>query len=136
MAQALAILGAAGGVAGGVEAFRASREEASELRAEGEIVRGESEQAAQDRAIENRKFVADQKLTFLKNGITLEGSPLLVLKETKEIGQREVASIRTRGIRQQSKLRKQAKRTKRAGRAALIKSITGAGAGAAGTGAF
>lgn len=49
---------------------------------------------------QNRKFKAKQSLAFLKNGISLANSPLLVLAETDLFGREEVAAFRGRAEKQ------------------------------------
>lgn len=65
-------------------------------------------------------------MAFLKSGVTLEGSPLLVLEETRREGAEEVAAIRAGGESRAKTLRAQ-------GRSALIGGfLSGAGDIAAG----
>jgi hypothetical protein len=66
------------------------------------------------------KFRKTQKLAFLKNGVTLQGSPMLVLQETERKGLEEVDAIVKRGTAISNLLFQEAKTKRRTGRAILI----------------
>lgn len=113
-------------VAGGVATRDAAKQEAGLQETQGRIAQAEAEETAENVGEENRKFRARQKLLFLKAGVTLEGSPLLILEETKEEGEEEVEAIRRRGEAQLELSQRQADITRSYGRAALIGGIAGA----------
>ncbi len=116
MGQALAIASiittVAGHIFGGISASKAAEEEA-------DLVRQESLAEAERLDREHRKFLAKQSVMFLKGGVTLAGSPLLVLEETREEGRKQVAARLRVGF-------ERAERIEREGRAKLIGSIFGA----------
>ncbi len=131
----------------GVQARNAANEEASMLEQQGNIQLQESRTEAglisaeaQRRAKEIRKFAARQKLQYLKNGVTLEGSPLHVLDETFEEGQKEVNLVRQKAqfrLLQGNSLytlqNQKAQQQRNQGRAAFIGGFLNAASGTAST---
>lgn len=61
----------------------------------------EAEATARREARENIALEKRQKLAFLKSGVSLEGSPLLLLQETREQGEENVEAILRSGQTQQ-----------------------------------
>lgn len=116
-------LSAGASVAGGFAADKASKKEANALNDQAGIAQDEATAEANRRATEVRQFQRRQKLAFLKNGVTLEGSPLLILDETLASGQEEVDAIMKRGTAQAKLLRENAAQARNKGRAALIGGI-------------
>ena len=108
--------------------------EARAIKEQQEIKRLEDEKSANIAVDQNRKFLAQQKLQFLLNGVTLEGSPLLVLEDTANFGIEEVQAFKNRSKAQMDLMATQASRVKNAGRASLIGS--GIKATEIGVGAF
>lgn len=113
-------------VVGGAATRDAAKKEAGFQETQGRIAQAEAEETAENVSEENRKFKARQKLLFLKAGVTLEGTPLLILQETEEEGQEEVEAIRRRGEAQLTLSQQQAEITRSRGRAAFIGGIAGA----------
>lgn len=107
-------------VAGGFAARDAAKAEASALETQAHLARSEAAAEAERKAIETRKFKARQALAYLKSGVSLIGSPLLLLEETRVEGLRESEAIRKRGAAQSNLYRAQASATRNKGRAALI----------------
>ncbi len=93
------------------------QQEAAEQQAR--ITEAESAEAARVRRIELKKFEAVQRGRFLSSGVTIEGSPLLVLEETRREGEKEVRAIRRFGAARAETFRQ-------TGRAAALRGITGA----------
>lgn len=120
---AAAVVSAGASVAGGISANNAAKREAGLLNDQAGLAQNEAQAEAQRRANEVRKFQRTQKLAFLKNGVTLEGSPLLVLDDTIREGQQEVDAIVNRGTATARYYRESAAITKNKGRAALIGGI-------------
>lgn len=56
----------------------------------------DSERQAKKMKAENETFSADQESMFLNSGVVLEGSPLLVLEETRNKGLQERGELRER----------------------------------------
>lgn len=64
---------------------------------EGDIAYQDAKQAAIQRAREVRKFQAMQATKYVQSGVTLEGTPIAVLEETRKLGQQEVDYMLKRG---------------------------------------
>jgi len=109
----------------GIQANKAAQSQARAQENQSQITLNESIVEAKRIDRENRIFKKRQKLAFLKNGITLEGSPLLVLEETRKLGKEEVASILRSGRAKSQFLFSEAKTIRRQGRAQLIGSALG-----------
>lgn len=116
----LIALAAGASVVQGVMGYQAARDEARLINQQGILEQQEAQEEAQRKANEVRKFAARQKLAFLKNGVRLEGSPLLVVDETLTEGQKEVDAITRRGNALRTLRAQEAQITKNRGRAALI----------------
>ncbi len=101
-----------GHIFGGISASRAAEEEA-------DLVRQESLAEAERLEKEHRKFLAKQSVMFLKGGVTLSGSPLFVLEETREEKKRQVDAELRSG-------RARANIVSNAGRARMIGGFAGA----------
>lgn len=107
----------------GVSAKKSAEEEAGAQKRQAGLQVEESEVFAEQTAEEFRKFKRKQKLLFLKSGIRLEGSPLLVLQETEAEGQRRVTAIRKRGRALGGLGRTRANILRRTGRSRLLSSF-------------
>lgn len=110
-------------IAAGVQQRGVFEDEAALQEEQGRIVRQEAQIEAARTAKERRKFLARQKLAFIKSGVSLEGSPLLVLAETKAESQKEVDAIVRRGQAQQRLFFQKAAISRSRGRAALLGGI-------------
>lgn len=110
-------------IATGVSQSRAAESEADLQEEQGRIAQQEARVSAERSAKEKRKFLARQKLAFIKNGVSLEGSPLLVLEETLTESQKEIDAIIKRGSAQQRLAGRRAEITRARGRRALLGSI-------------
>lgn len=128
----MAINQAAGAVAGfgqGVSQYASARNEANALEAQSQLVEAEAEAEARRKERQIRSFRDAQAARFNKSGVMLEGTPLLVLQETINLGREEVDAVLARGNAQANLVRTQAGRTRSAGRNALIGGLTGAVSG-------
>ena len=71
-----------------------------------------------------------QKLAYLASGVTLQGSPLLIMEETRRKGQENIDEIMASGSSGASAAimegRQQASNTKASGRRDLVNGLTGA----------
>ncbi|KKK56820.1 hypothetical protein LCGC14_3060680 [marine sediment metagenome] len=101
MSTALAIGGIAANVIGsvfqGVQEQKAAEEEAEDLRIQAGIQRDEANEEARRLDVKNKKFLQRQSLMFLKGGVSLAGSPMLILEETREEAAKESGAVRKRG---------------------------------------
>ena len=123
---AFTAISATGSIVQGIQQNRAAKAEADLLEEQGLIQQEEAVAEAQRIANDRRKFRKKQKIAFIKNGVTLAGSPLLVLEETRRESQEEVDAIVRRGRAQAALAFQQAALTRGSGRAALLGGIFGA----------
>ncbi len=139
MSTVLAVGGLVANVAGtlysGFQKMKAADEEADDLREQARIQQEEANEEAARLDKKNRKFLAHQSLMYVKSGVTLAGSPLDILKETRDESAKESASVRKRGKAQFQLGLKKADRLASAGRGAFIGGLFG-GLSTAGTGAY
>lgn len=118
--------GVTSAIGGGFSANRAASAEANLQRQQGDILLAESKVNAGNEAYNQRQAIGKQRLAFLANGVSLEGSPAMVLKDSTEYGQQQVDAILRRGAAGYGLAYQEAALTKNKGRAALI---TGVGSG-------
>jgi hypothetical protein len=115
-------------LAGGFMGMKSASDEARLLESQADIARQEAEVDAAAKARDVRRFQADQAHKYAASGITLEGSPVLVLEETLRLGQQEVDAIIRRGKANMDLLKQKARITKSGGRNAFLSSILTTGA--------
>ena len=114
---------AAGAVVSGIQ-------QSKEADRQAKIAQQQSEAEARSEARSNIALEKRQKLSFLKSGVALEGSPLLLLEETRREGGKNVENVLAGGINQAQSL-------KASGRQALIGGIaSGVGTAASGFASF
>jgi len=117
----LAIMGAAGGaIYGGIAANQSAQKEAALERQQGDIAMNEARINASNEAYNQTQAVQRQRLAFLANGVSLEGSPTMVLEQSKTYGQSQVDAILRQGAARKSLAYAGGKITQDKGRAALI----------------
>jgi hypothetical protein len=114
---------AASSIGGGISGMMASNQEAKLQREQADIALAESRANATNEAYNQNIAVGKQKLAFLSNGVSLEGSPTLVLQESTRYGQQQVQSILDQGAARYKLGQKEAAITQNKGRAALIAGI-------------
>lgn len=107
-------------IMGGISANKAAKQEAGFLQEQGRIAQQEADREAALHAEDVRKFQRNQAVAFTKNGVSLAGSPLLVLDETTSKGQEEVDSIVRSGAAERTLYNQRGVMAKNQGRAALI----------------
>lgn len=81
----------------GQEEQAAARAEASALSRQSSLAYEQSLLEAAQKERQVTAFKEQQALKFASSGMTLEGSPLAVLEETRALGQQETDAIRRRG---------------------------------------
>lgn len=124
---AIATLVSAGAqISGGIAGRNAARVEARAQEEEGALLLLEANEEADRVNTQNIKFRKRQKLAFLKSGVVLAGSPLLILEETRREGAKEVEAIKKRGQAQFRLSNQRAEISRLSGRASLISGIGGA----------
>ncbi|MBT5303816.1 MAG: hypothetical protein HOL31_01900 [Candidatus Scalindua sp.] len=119
--------------ASGVSAQRAFNQEADLTREQGDLQRAEAEEEAirlDQESKAKRKKVA---MSFVKGGVTLAGTPLLLLETQAEDDEAFSGSVKKRGAAQQRLAFKKGEVLESRGRAALIGGI-GQSAGTLATG--
>ncbi len=138
-------ISAAGSILGGIQARGAAEQQAADTRAEAQrqanLRQEEREQQARLEAREGIELEKRQKLAFLKGGVSLAGSPLLLLAETRRIGAENIEAILKTGRTEATSLLQagafQARGLKTTGRQALIGGLTrGIGTGITGFAKF
>ncbi len=107
---------------------QASADAAAQQR-QADLVLQQTQAEMNQKARDVKRFAADQEVQYAGSGVTLEGSPALVIAETRRLGQQEIDAMKKRGQYQAQLMRTNAMRTKAAGRQALLGSITGAAMG-------
>ncbi len=137
MSTVLAVGGITANVLGsiyqGYSESKAADEEAEDLRIQAQIQRDEADTEAKRLDVKNKKFLQRQSLMFLKGGVSLAGSPMLVLQETRTESAKESAAVRKRGAALYDLGMSKADRVASAGRASFIGGIFNAfGSGTSG----
>jgi len=120
VAGVLSLVGAVGSIYSGFSARAAAGQEAGLQQEQGDIALQESKVNAANEAFNQTQAVQRQRLAFLANGISLEGSPSLVLEKSKEYGQSQVDAILRQGMARYNLAQSEARITQNKGRAAMI----------------
>ena len=129
-------MAAAGGqIAGGMAANDAAKQQAGLQEEQARIALDESNRAAEQKGVERRRFLAEQRMAYLANGVDLSGTPGIVQGDTFKEFQMEIDALRKSGVAQFSLGMKEAAITRSTGRAQLLSGIL-SGIGTAGTAAF
>ncbi len=122
----LMAVSAVGSIMGGISAQRAAEDEADALAEQAALQRQEALEEAERLDKEHTRFLARQSLMFIKGGVTLAGSPLLVLEETREERDKRVQAQIDRANALYRSGMSASQRASRQGRDALIGGILGA----------
>lgn len=130
---AAAVASAGASIYGGIEGKKAGDQQAALALAQANAAAAETkrvtDKTAANTAKEAKQYEDQQKLAYLKSGVTLEGSPLLVMEETRRLGADNVAEVKAAGAAQASAQlaegRTTAQTAKAAGRQAMVQGITG-----------
>ena len=115
--------GAIAQVSGGIGAENAANQEAALQKQQGQIALSESQINANNAAFNYTQQVQGQRLGFLASGVSLEGSPALVVASSKKYAQGQVQSILNSGAAQYNLAQEQAAMTINKGRAGMIAGI-------------
>lgn len=116
-------------ISAGFSADRAARQEAGMEEQQAQLQMQDAVTASRQKARDVLKTVARQSMQYAGSGVTLEGSPLLVLNETRQLGQEEINAIYNRGKAVMGLGYQKAAQVRNAGRNALFGGITQAGVG-------
>ena len=114
---------AVAGVASGVAANRAASQNAALQERQAQLITQEAQVAINQKAREIRQFSGQQRVAFASSGVTLEGSPLLFIDETRRLGQEELDAMAKQADARAELARNQAQQTRNQGRAALLGSL-------------
>jgi hypothetical protein len=126
---------AAASVAGGVQSYNEGKKQAGRAEEQAAIAAAETKRQTDRSVMLEQRNIKDtqdrQRLAYLASGVTLEGSPLLKLEETRRRGAENIDEIQQSGnagaAAQIAEGRMTAKSAKATGRQALIGGITNAG---------
>ncbi len=92
VAKFIPIISSVGGqIFGGMSGRSAGESEASDIEGQAALERSENLEEARRLREKDRKFLARQSVMFVKGGVSLEGSPMLVLEETEYEKERQFA---------------------------------------------
>lgn len=94
-------------VVGGGLQLKAGLDAKKEAKRQAEINDKETKLKADMNAMEAEKFRARQRMQYLKSGVQLEGSPLLVLEESERLAQIEQQAILDSGTARSDSLKAQ-----------------------------
>ena len=130
---ALTVVSAVGSIYSGFAANSAANQEAKLQQEQADTALQEAQINAQNEAYNQTQTVQKQRLAFLANGVSLEGSPALVLEQSKEYGQSQVDAILRQGQAKSNLLTAESTITMNKGRTALIGGFTSAAGGLAQT---
>jgi hypothetical protein len=104
----------------GFQGLRAGRDEADAQRREADLKRLEAEREADRTAKIRSAERAKRSMAYIKSGVTLDGSPLIILEAQREEDKEEVKAIRQRGLAFQRLGYRRAALSESRGRSALI----------------
>lgn len=126
MATTSVLLGTSMGleVVSGLFNMSAAGDQASALRSQASLVRAETAAEIERYKISAARFKASQKMSYIKSGVQIEGSPLDVLDETARTASENISAIRAQGEAEATKLTSQARMVKSSARAALVGGLT------------
>lgn len=128
-------LSAVSSLVGGIQGMQEGKSQARAAEQQAAMQGAEAERQAQREARFEQQNVDSmmrrQKLAYLKSGVTLEGSPLLVMEETRRKGAENIDEILQGGAYAKSAAategRVKAQALKSAGRSEFVSGLTGAG---------
>lgn len=112
---------------GGMQANSTYNGYAGQMKAQANEAIRSAEQNAQAKADQVRQYAGNQQEEYASSGITMAGTPAMVLADTRKKGQAEVAAITRQGAFQAQMMRTQAKQAQSSGRNALLGGIFKAG---------
>ena len=107
-------------ISGGINAQSAANANAKLQEQQGGIALDEAKTNATNTAYNLNQQIGAQRLAYLANGVSLEGSPAIVQDQATKYGQTQVDAILKQGAAQYDLAQANAAVTKNQGRAALI----------------
>ncbi len=125
-AMGAAGVGAIGSILTGLFGYMAGENAQATYESRARMIRAEAENEAQRYTEQVNRFKATQKLSFLKSGVQLSGSPLAILDETIITGHENANAIRASGKARALDAQAGGEAAGMAGRNALVNGVTGA----------
>lgn len=113
-------------LAGGFSQMQAAGQESRLMQAQADLAYSEARRDAAQKAREVTSFQQRQAHRYASSGITLQGTPIEVMEQTRRLGQEEVDAMLKRGEAERSLMMAKARRTRTAGRNAFFGSATSA----------
>lgn len=125
---------AASSLFGGMQGQREGEQQSEYALASAAMAGKESARQASEAALQEKQAYTDtmrrQKIAYLKSGVELEGSPLLVMEDTRRRGESNIDQILSSGASQYASSMMEgqlmSKKAKTMGRSEFTKGITGA----------
>ncbi len=128
-AKFIPIISSVGGqIFGGLSGRSQGESEAQDIEGQAALERSENLEEARRKRVEDRKFLAKQSVMFVKGGVSLEGSPMLVLEETEFEKEKQFAAGKNQANARFQFGMNKAQRVREQGRAKLTGGLFG-GAG-------
>ena len=124
-ALGLSALGGGLDILGGLFGFFGAGSEADIAESRANILRLEAEADGERFAEQGERFKAEQAVRFLKSGVKLSGSPLVILDETVRLSAENLSAFRARSAQEVLDVRLGASRTRARGRTALLAGVAG-----------
>ena len=121
--QLVSAVASVASVASGVAAKSAFDKESELQKEQGDIQQKEADIEAIRLEREHRAQRSKVKMAFIKSGVTLAGSPLLLLEEQRKEDKKLESATRSRGAAQRSLSHKKASISQKRGRSALVGGI-------------
>lgn len=106
------------------QGMQSGNEEAGLLEEQGRIALQEAEADAQLKREEGAAVMGEQSVAYLNSGVTLEGTPLAKLAETKYRTDREIDAIMSRGMAINDLYKRRAGITRNEARSAILGSMS------------
>jgi flagellar biosynthesis component FlhA len=126
---------AGGQIMAGVSANQSAKEQATQQEEQGRIAQEEANRQADQKTEERRKFLAEQRMAYLANGVSLSGTPGIVQQDTWDQFTQEIDALRKSGAAKLGYYQTEANITKNTGRAQLTSGFM-SGVGTLGTGYY
>lgn len=118
-----AITESVGSMVSGFSQLSASRQEAAQYDRQAKLREAEGLRDAEQRAEEVASFQARQGRQYLASGVTLEGTPALVMERTRQKGQEEVRAMQEQANAEAALMRLRGLQARKGGRDAMFGSL-------------
>lgn len=124
VAAMYAAQGIVGGAAG-VKQYRDAKDDARDMRLEGDRMLEEARTESLRITDQTDRFAQNQKMQYLASGVEYQGSAILNVQQTQTWGAEEAGAVLKAGYRAQSVAQRDAKRLVSSGKMAMIQSFMG-----------